>query len=316
MGESLFYNRDVNISGVSVPSDLSDLSLTPIYGSQVTFSSSINSYTTDDFYFNSVPLSLNSLTAEFDIKYKVNETNARKLAAFFENQSGINQIEFIADTRTYKTVSGFINEYGVNFVNNQHFEVGARISVDGAPTLVNWSGGNFANVPFQGWVPSRSYKKYDVVFSGVNQNKLDNFYYCSGDHSSNASNSPTGNSSAWTQKFFFEPKIGASALVGIKSDRQQFNNSFRQRLKTNDNISTFNMSYNFTNISDHQLKSMIHFLERKGGYRRFEHQIPSVYNRPKVYYSPSWTHTWVAFNSNNLSVELVEDPLGVIPTGT
>ena len=76
------------------------------------------------------------------------------------------------------------------------------------------------------------------------------------------------------------------------------------------------MSYTFSNISDHQLKSMIHFLERKGGYRRFEHQIPSVYNRPKVYYAPTWTHTWVAFNSNNLTVDLVEDTLGVIPTGT
>tara|TARA_R100001440_G_scaffold9524_1_gene17819 strand:- start:673 stop:1623 length:951 start_codon:yes stop_codon:yes gene_type:complete len=316
MGESLFYNRDVNISGVAVPSELSDLSLTPVYGSKVTFSSDVNSYITDDFYFNLVPLSLNNLTAQFDIRYDVNETNARKLAAFLESQSGNKQIEFIADTRTYKTVSGFCNNYAVNFMNNQHFEVGVSISVDGAPTLVNWSGGNFANVPFQGWVPSRSYKKYDVVFSGINQNKLDNFYYCSGDHSSNAANSPTGDSSAWTQKFFFEPDIGASNDVLIKADIQNYKNSFRQRLKTNDNISTFDMSYNFTNISDHQLKSMIHFLERKGGYRRFEHQIPSVYNRPKVYYSPSWTHTWVAFNSNNLSVDLVEDPLGVIPTGT
>jgi len=316
MGESLFYNRDVNISGVSVPSELSDLSLTPVYGSKVTFSSDINSYITDDFYFNLAPLSLNNLTAQFDVRYDVNETNARKLAAFLENQSGNKQIEFVADTRTYKTVSGFCNNYAVNFINNQHFEVGVSISVDGAPTLVNWSGGNFANVPFQGWVPSRSYKKYDVVFSGINQNKLDNFYYCSGDHSSNAANSPTGDSSAWTQKFFFEPDIGTSNDVQIKSDIQEFKNSFKQRLKTNDNISTFNMSYNFTNISDHQLKSMIHFLERKGGYRRFEHQIPSVYNRPKVYYSPSWSHTWVAFNSNNLTVELVEDPLGIIPTGT
>ena len=316
MGESLFYNRDVNISGVAVPSELSDLSLTPVYGSKVTFSSDVNSYITDDFYFNLVPLSLNNLTAQFDIRYDVNETNARKLAAFLESQSGNKQIEFIADTRTYKTVSGFCNNYAVNFMNNQHFEVGVSISVDGAPTLVNWSGGNFANVPFQGWVPSRSYKKYDVVFSGINQNKLDNFYYCSGDHSSNAANSPTGDSSAWTQKFFFEPDIGASNDVLIKADIQNYKNSFRQRLKTNDNISTFDMSYTFSNISDHQLKSMIHFLERKGGYRRFEHQIPSVYNRPKVYYSPSWTHTWVAFNSNNLSVDLVEDPLGVIPTGT
>ena len=316
MGESLFYNRDVNISGVTSPSELAGLSLTPSYGSSVSFSADSNSYVTDNFYFNSIPLSLNSLTAEFNVRYDVNETNARKLVTFFENQSGNKQLEFIPDTRTYKTLSGFCNNYAVNFVNNQHLEFGATISVDGAPTLLNWSGGNFANVTFQGWTPSTSYKKYDVVFSGVNQNKLDNFFYCSGDHSSNATNSPTGASSAWSQKFFFEPDVGTSNSVGIKADVLNFNNSFKERLKTSNNISTFDMSYSFSNISDHQLKSMIHFLERKGGYRRFEHQIPSVYNRPKVYYSPSWSHTWVAFNSNNLTVELVEDPLGVIPTGT
>jgi len=316
MGETLFYNRDVNISGVTSPSELADLSLTPSYGSSVSFSADSNAYVTDNFYFNSIPLSLNSLTAEFNLRYDVNETNARKLVTFFENQSGNKQLEFIPDTRTYKTLSGFCNNYAVNFVNNQHLEFGATISVDGAPTLLNWSGGNFANVTFQGWTPSTSYKKYDVVFSGVNQNKLDNFFYCSGDHSSNATNSPTGASSAWSQKFFFEPDVGTSNSVGIKADVLNFNNSFKERLKTSNNISTFDMSYSFSNISDHQLKSMIHFLERKGGYRRFEHQIPSVYNRPKVYYSPSWSHTWVAFNSNNLTVELVEDPLGVIPTGT
>ena len=316
MGETLFYNRDVNISGVTSPSELADLSLTPSYGSSVSFSADSNAYVTDNFYFNSIPLSLNSLTAEFNLRYDVNETNARKLVTFFENQSGNKQLEFIPDTRTYKTLSGFCNNYAVNFVNNQHLEFGATISVDGAPTLLNWSGGNFTNVTFQGWTPSTSYKKYDVVFSGVNQNKLDNFFYCSGDHSSNATNSPTGASSAWSQKFFFEPDVGTSNSVGIKADVLNFNNSFKERLKTSNNISTFDMSYSFSNISDHQLKSMIHFLERKGGYRRFEHQIPSVYNRPKVYYSPSWSHTWVAFNSNNLTVELVEDPLGVIPTGT
>ena len=316
MAESLFYNRDLNISGIATPSELADLSLTPVYGSTVSFSADSNTYLTDNFYYNSIPLSLNSLTAEFNVKYNVNETNVRKLISFFENQSGNKQIEFVADTRTYKTLSGFCNNYAVDFVNNQHFEVGVSIAVDGAPTLLNWSGGNFANVEFRGWTPSTTYKKYDVVFSGVNQNKLDNFFYCSGDHSSTEANSPTGASSAWSQKFFFEPDIGVSNDVGIKADILNFNNSFRQRIKSKDNISTFGISYNFTNIDDHQLKSMIHFLERKGGYRRFEHQIPSVYNRPKVYYAPSWSHTWVAFNSNNLTVDLLEDPLGVIPTGT
>lgn len=318
MSENLFYNRDNNISGVTVPSDISGLGLTPVYGSQVNFEANNHSYTTDDFYYNLIPYSVNSLTAQFNVRYDVNETNAQKLAVFFENQSGVESIPFTPDSSNiYKTVTGFCNNYAINFINNQHYEVASTISVDHAPTLLKWSGmGCFANLNFNGWTPSSSYEKYNVVYSGINQNKLDNFYYCTGDHSSTEANSPTGTGSMWSQKFFFEPDIGTQNNVTIKADVLEYKNSFRQRLKTNDNISTFDISYNFSNISDAQTKSMIHFLENKGGYRRFEHQIPSVYNRPKVYYCPKWTHTWNYVNSNTLTVDFVEDPLGVIPTGT
>ena len=318
MSESLFYNRDNNISGISVPSTIGALGLTPVYGSQVNFEATNNSYNTDDFYYNLIPYSVNSLTAQFNVRYDVNETNAQKLAVFFENQSGVEDIPFTPDSSNiYKTVTGFCNNYAINFVNNQHYEVASTISVDHAPTLLKWSGmGCFANLDFNGWTPSSTYKEYNVIYSGINQNKLDNFYYCTGDHTSTEANSPTGTNSMWSQKFFFEPDIGTQNNVVIKADVLEYKNSFKQRIKTNDNISTFDISYTFSNISDPQTKSMIHFLENKGGYRRFEHQIPSVYNRPKVYYCPKWTHTWNYVNSNTLTVDFIEDPLGVIPTGT
>ena len=317
MGESLFYNRDENFSGITVPSELSGMNFTPVYGSLVTFSSTNHKYNTDDFYYNLIPMSVDSLTARFDVRYDVNESGAQKLGAFFESKEGFDPLEFTPDNSgIYKTVSGYCDNYAVNFINNQHFEVAASVNVDRAPTLLNWSGGNFSNVPFQDWVPSTNFKKYDVVYTGISTNKLNNFYYCTGDHFTSHKTSPTGAHSMWSQKFFFEPDVGVKNDVKIKADILQYKNSFTERLKTNDNISTFDMSYTYTNITDHQLKCMLHFLERKGGYRRFEHQIPSVYNRPKVYYCPTWTHTWNSFNSNNLTVDLIEDPLGVIPTGT
>jgi hypothetical protein len=57
---------------------------------------------------------------------------------------------------------------------------------------------------------------------------------------------------------------------------------------------------------------MLHFLENKGGYRNFRHEIPSVYNRPKAMYCPEWSHTWKYKNSHDLEVTLIEDVLGVI----
>jgi hypothetical protein len=79
MSEDLFYNRDRNISGITPPSELSGLNLTPTYGSTVEFQANNHSYITDDFYYNLIPLSVNSLVARFSLKYEVNETNARKL---------------------------------------------------------------------------------------------------------------------------------------------------------------------------------------------------------------------------------------------
>ena len=316
--EDLFYNRDRNILGVTAPTNITGLSLTPIYGSTAQFQSKVNSFITDDFYYELVPLSLNSLVANFNVGYQTNETNARELANFFESKSGFLPMEFNVDNSgIYKNVTGFCNSYQITVENNQNFNVSAAVTIDTAPNLLNWSGNNYTNIDFQNWVPSRSYKKYDVVFSGVNTNNLNNFFYCTGDHTSSSANSPTGASTNWTQKFFFEPDEKQSFEVGIKSDIVEFNNSFTQRLggdKNTKNISKFDISYSFSNISNHQLKSMLHFLENKAGYRRFEHQIPSVYDRPKVYYCPAWTHTWVYSNTNNLSVNFVEDPLGVIPT--
>lgn len=325
MSESLYYNRDRNISGadgapMAASGYLREYELTPVYGSNVSFQSKSSSFITDDFYYDLVPLSVDSLVANFNVNYKTNETNARKLANFFESASGYQSFEFNPDNSgIYKNLSGFCNQYSIGVESNQSFNVAAQVAVDTAPTILNWSGNSFLNLPFQTWAVSSSYKKYDVVYTGVNNNKLNNFYYCSGDHTSSWGNSPTGASTMWTQKFFFEPDVQEEFNVGIKSDITNFKNSFTQRLggeKNTENIAKFDLSYTFTAISDHQLKSMLHFLENKAGYRRFEHQIPSVYNRPKVYYSPSWTHTWKYANSNDLSVQFNEDPLGVIPTGS
>ena len=92
MSESLFYNRNRNFSGadgtaLEASGHLEDYGLTPNYGSSVSFKSSSSSYITDDFYYELVPLSANSLTAEFNVQYSVNEDNTSGLANFFESKS-------------------------------------------------------------------------------------------------------------------------------------------------------------------------------------------------------------------------------------
>lgn len=317
MASDLFYNRDSNISGVTIEADYADLNLTPVYGSKASFKSKNFRYEVDDFQINSIPSSMNSLEAQYDVRYDLNEANTQKLAAFIESKNGNQLFEFNIDgSGIYKSLSGVCDNYAVNHINNQHYEVGVSYAVDQAPNLFNWSGMNFVNTEFENFAYSTSYEKYDVVYTGVSSNKLNNFYYCTGDHTSSAANSPTGASSMWSQDFFFKPDIGLQTDIKLKNEVLEFKNSFKQRIKTKDNNASFQLSYQYANISDKQLKCMLHFLENKAGYRRFRHDIESVYNRPKAMYCPEWNHTWKHYNAHDLSVTLVEDVLGVIPTGS
>lgn len=313
MSEDLYYNRDVNLSGIS-DINISDYALS--YGSSVSFSSSNYSYKTNDNYYNLIPLSINSLNAKFNSIYEVNEEDAQKIVNFFESKSGVNDFSYQPDASIYRALSGYCESYDVSHINNQHYEVAVTIDISEAPNLLNWSGGTYSTGVWSSFALSQDYEKYDVVYTGISSNKLDNFYYCTGDHTSAEDNSPTGNNSMWTQDFFFEPDIDVSNSVQFDVDATDFQNSFKQRMKNRKNIATTPINYSYKNISTKQIRAMLHFLENKGGYRRFKHQIPSLYNRPKVFYCPEWKHDWVYQDSHNLSVSLSEDPMGVIPTGT
>jgi len=316
---STFYDRSNNID-IASGDRLTGLTYNPVYGSRVSFSSKANTYETQNGYYNLIPLSINSLDAKFDLRFDLNESGAQKLVDFIESKSGCNLYGFTDASNFYKTISGVTDNYAVNHINKNHYEVALSIEVNQAPTLFNWSGMSFINSGLTHWSVGQQYKKYDVIYSGISSNKLNNYYYCSGDHTSSSSavDGPTGSNSQWTQKFFFEPDVGLQNDVNIKVDKLEFKNSFTQRTKTKyqKHLAPINLTYKFSNIPTIEAKSIMHFLENKGGYRRFLHSIPSVYNRDKVYYSPSWTHSWKYENSHDIEVTLIEDPLGVIPTGT
>lgn len=315
MASDLFYNRDENISGVAVVTGLSNLG-TPSYGSSVSFKSRMFEFTTQDNFSRKLPESLNSLEANFSLKYETNEVNTQKAAVFLEEKNGVDMFQLNINDTIYKPVSGICDSYSINHINNNHYELTMETVVDQAPNLLNWSGMTFSNYTLQYWQNSTSYSKYDIVYREKNSNKLNNFFYCTEDHTSTALNDPTGTGENWTQDFFFEPDIGMSNTVNFKNKKNEFKNSFNQRIKSDVNNASFPVSYKYSNISDKQIKAMNHFLENKGGYRKFRHQIPSVYNRPKVFYCPSWTHTWKYFNSHDIQVDLIEDVLGIIPTDT
>ena len=634
MSEDLFYNRDRNISDdygqILTPlNNLSELLVTPVYGSRAEFTSSNFSYETNDSYFNTIPSSLNNLKVNFKLRYDVNENDCRTLVNYFESLEGHNSFNFLPDNSgIYKQLKGFCDNYAINHVNNNHYELAVDISVDQSPSFFNWTTASFLQIDTEEVAPipnndqynlidinwnaytstwgdynlylntwtntNAQYKKYDIAYfdtyfdlvygsytwdqakldaerrggrlaiintftksqmipphaetmwiggndvsrerdfrwldgtavtdgytnwfagqpdsasAGENYiqrlgsansyqwndvtntanvglsapfltngyvieygnqgSKLNNYWYCTEDHTLDYTNGPnintvgenlfvdslnlttvnwrvgstlgsfftTGSSpittpngdlnaiqftststtsqglflrawqqmsadtysasiyiyvptqnnvntwnllidndldqalsakqilfdqwvkitipitystirqfldfniryndgnapsssgfivhawlptltrstSKWTQDFFFKPDIGFQNDVKLQVKKVEFKNSFPLRIKTKNNIAPLSISYKFTSISDKQLKCMLHFLEMKCGYRRFKHQIESVYNRPKVFFCPQWSHTWKYYNANDLEVSFIEDPLGIIPKNT
>ena len=310
-----FYNRDSNITGAS---QITELTFSPSYGSRINFKNTDYKYETQNGYYNLIPLSINSLNAEYQLKFELNESDSQKLINFVENKKGSILFPFSDSSSFYKTVYGVVDNYSINHINKNHYEIDLAFQVNEAPNLLNWSGMTFINSPLKPWIQNTSYVKYDIVYTGISSNKLDNYYYCSGDHNSSnpAVDGPTGASTKWTQYFFFEPDIGVQNSVALKVDKIEFKNSFVQRMKTRNNIATTDFEYTFSKANDKKATAILHFLENKGGYRRFYHDPPSIYNQLKVFYSPSWSHTWNYRDSHDIQITLTEDPLGIVPTGS
>lgn len=308
MNEDLFYERIRNVSGVAI---VDADAFTPSYGSSVSFEADNLRFDTNDGYFQLVPNGINSLKAKFNLKYQVDEDGARSLANYYENSEGTKPVIIKTDSSIYRDITGYCADYTINHINNQSYEFNASLEVLEAPGNLNWRDLNYLNYDFVRWEYNKSYKEHDVVYAEVNDIKLNNFYYCTADHVSSVTNSPIEDGSPWTQEFSWNPDVNTSTSVTF--DNEKFGFGYSLYSKTKKNTALLPLNYNFSNISTNQLKSMIHFLESRGGYMRFKHQVPSVYNRPKVYYCDSWSHSMAYDDSHNLQVSFQEDPLGVVP---
>jgi phage-related protein len=308
-----FYDRTTgNITGVG---PLSFLSVSPAYGSVASFYSRENQYETQNGYYNAIPLSVNNLNAKFELRFDLPEKESQELVSFLERKKGEDFITFDDPSNFYRPVSGVCDNYAINHINKRHYEVAAGIEVHQASSILNWSGSAFVNALVKTWSISEDFKKYDILYSGVNETKFNNFYYCTEDHTSSSESvdGPTGVSPKWTQQFFFEPDVGLQNDVKMRVDTLDFKNSFIQKIRSSKNTSVINLNYKFDNIDTKKAKAILHFLENKMGYRRFFHKPVSVYNRLKVFRSPTWRHTWNYLNSHNIEVNLIEDPLGIVP---
>ena len=321
--EDLFYDRTRNLSGIDEFDEISDLSC-PSQGSFVEFSSKDLSINTDNNYLNIIPVGINNLTASFNMTYEVVEEEAQRIVNFLESKEGVESVQFDTDPTVYRKANGYCTNYSLSQTDANNYRVTAVIDVTEAANHFSWTGLNFLNPDprTSSYKANRwKYKKHDIVYDqreeALYKDRMNSFYYCTKDHNSSDDTADyLKDSEYFTQDFFWGPDVGQSNTVEM--DVSRFGDSYGMpvRRKIKDNTATFPISYEFKNINTKQLKAMLHFLESKGGYKRFKHKIAGVYNRPKIFVCRTWRHTWDTYDSHTLQVTFEEDPLGVYPKRT
>ena len=308
---SLFYNRDRNITGVEQITSM--FTINPNYGSTVSFVCKNNRVDYNSNTFSIMPSTLNNVTANCSFNFTTDETQAKKIVNFFESQSGTGYFGIADSSLIYQTLYGFANSFDISMEHNNLYNISLNFSVERNASVLDWSGMSFVNYLFEEWQTGKAYSKYQpVYFETQKDNLIKNFFYSKESHISALVNAPT-NEYYWTQEFFFEDDLGLKVDTEPTIDFLNFKNSFPQRIKSQDNIHTFRkLDLSFKNLSDFKLKSMLHFLESHLGYLKFQFNLPKIYDRPKIFYAESWTHTWNYKNSHSLTVTLAEDPLGIL----
>lgn len=307
---SLFYNRDRNITG-AVP--LASFEFDPNYGSSISFSCKNNKIAYNNNTYSLNPSTLNNIVGNCGFTFTVGTGDAQKMMNFFESQSGTGYFAISDNSQIYRTLNGFANSFSIAMQGNNLYNVNLAFSVERNSSFLDWKGMSFVNYDFKTWENGVYYKKYQPVYFETQKDSLiKNFFYAKESHTGSYDKAPT-NEEFWTQDFFYENDFGLNVDTEPTINYLNFKNSFTQRIKAQDNIHSFKkLDLSYKNISDFQLKSMLHFLESHLGYMKFRFDCPQIYNRPKIFYAETWSHSWNYKDSNNLTVTLMEDPLGIL----
>jgi hypothetical protein len=306
---SFFYDRDQNVTG-SIPESLA---FTPSYGMSVSFSAELASYTTTDNYMHVMPKGLNHLQMEMNMPFENRkQEDARKIAGYFESLNGTGYFQYTDPAQIYKPINMFCSNIENSFNENDLHTVNVSLNSDQSSSLLNWSAPFITGSSLKGnYSTGVAYSKYDVVRNtGVNANNMyDSFYYVTGDISTGQN---TGISdSRFSKEFFFQPTYPTQIAKETSVVKTEMPYSFTKRTDFGLHANVLkSLKLDFKGVSDVEARCILHFLIGKQGFRKFQYKFPKIYNQNKFFYAPEWSHTFVYKNVNDISVSMVEDPLG------
>ena len=317
----------------------------PTYGAQMSFQAENSSWKGSSFYQFISPRGLNNLRLKSKLSFVNNLAQTKTLLNYIEsittgditgeqaftgdisylNFGSIkNGIEISFDTDYYRNFSGSqIIDYTVVDLSDDVYKVDVSLFNNTvSPVLSN--GMAFVSDKTSA-ISDGNFSKFDVATGSTtdcNPTVFDNYFYLTADrvNSISASNvsgvsTYTGVADDSTRTFFWEPDRSIPLAVNHANRTEFFKNSFVKTLNISENQNSLNqIELTFTNRSQKETYSMLHFLESHLGYKHFVYYHDNdVINKNKVFYCPRWDHTLVYKDSNNIKATFVEIVAPTIP---
>lgn len=301
------YNRDSSVdSKYKYIADLSKFK--PIYGSSVSFSSRLNYLQTVDNELKILPASENNLVVKYNLKFLLNNSDVGDLLKTIEIAGGYRYLKFIDPSNFYKDIIGLVEDYSISKNSQNLNEINIIVASYFKAPIFNWKTSSFFNIDSSViWSSSKSYSKYDFVFNPIpntSKNKLDDFWFA------NKNILPGNfNLSDWSKDFIFETKLPFELRNKLDIYQLDYKNSFIQNIKHKSNSNTLKeYTVKFENIDDKECISILFFLEKKCGYRRFVYKFPFLLKSSKVFICRDWIHSFKYLNCNDITATFVEEP--------
>lgn len=125
----------------------------------------------------------------------------------------------------------------------------------------------------------------------------------------------TGIADDATRTFFWEPDQQVSLPVDHGARINDFRGSFTQQLNISRNQNRIDsIDLKFTNRSEKETYSILHFLESHLGYKQFVYYYDDdIIQQNRVFFCPQWKHTFNYKDSNTIEARFVEIVAPVTP---
>jgi phage-related protein len=161
-----------------------------------------------------------------------------------------------------------------------------------------------------------------VYDDGIRQSEsFNNYFYMNQDNASPLTSSIsglttyTGAADGSTRTFFWEPDQQVSLPVDHSARINDFKRSFTQQLNISHNQNRIDaLDLTFTNRSEKETYSILHFLESHLGYKQFVYYYDDdIIQQNRVFFCPQWRHTFNYKDSNTIEARFIEIVAPVTP---